>query len=116
MNDLDLDVFCQQFRDSLRYRIAHGPENCQPFIIRSLGFGRVRETQVDAFPLSQPDRAVFTRIVANSNDQVKNFIPELVGVFGLATMCDANLVQHLDCFGMHLPRRFGPGRECPPIV
>jgi len=73
----------------LRNRIAHGPENCQLFILRSFGLGWVRKTQVDTFPLAEPDWAILGRIVTDGDHYIKVHVAEVVSGFGFAAVCDA---------------------------
>lgn len=105
----------QQIRDFLHDRITHRSENNQSFLVRSFDSGWILETQVNTFSLPQPQRTVLRCVIADSNNDIKIHFTKLIGMFGCAVVYDANFLQNLNCFWMHIPGRFGSGRESPPI-
>jgi len=62
--------------------ITHFTEDGHHFLIYASGLGRIGKAEMDAFPLPQPDRALFRCRVAYSHHQIERYAAELVGVFG----------------------------------
>ncbi len=62
--------------------VAHRTKDGHDCLVRAGGLGRIGKAEMDAFPLPQPDRALFRCRVAYSHHQIERYAAELVGVFG----------------------------------
>ena len=96
--------------------VAYFSEDDQPPRLAPDRFRRVNESQVDACSYTQPNRTVFRRIVADSDDQIEIHLAKLIDIFRYPLVLDANLVQSLYRQRMHISRRLRPCAKRPPLV